>query len=169
MGLLCVFIHKTCQNYIGSFSSAEDILGTETLKDFFRFSHFKEEIMKRVAMFFMSLMAALVLIATPAYAVTIQTGMINLNSSGPAETTNGDTSTFTEVLFPTPFPEGSDVIVIPMVQTFNGADTPGVRIADVTTESFKFRMNELVRGGPRQALSDGPHTTETIGWIAIGE
>ncbi|NEO90413.1 MAG: hypothetical protein F6K56_09240 [Moorea sp. SIO3G5] len=113
-------------------------------------------------------MAALVLIATPAYAVTIQTGQINLNSPGPLETTNNDTSTFTEVFFPTPFPEGSDVIVIPMVQTFNGADTPGVRIADVTTEGFKFKMNELVRGGPRQALSDGGHTTETIGWIAVG-
>jgi len=122
--------------------------------------------MKRVAIFFMSLMAALVLIATPAHA-SIQAGIIKLNSPGPVVTGNNDTSTFKEVLFAQPFREGSDVIVIPMVQTFNGADSPGVRIADVTTKGFKFKMNELVRGGPRQALSDGKHTTETIGWMAV--
>ncbi|WP_293095949.1 hypothetical protein [Moorena sp. SIOASIH] len=123
--------------------------------------------MKRVAMFLMSLMAALVLIASPAHA-SIQAGIINLSSPCPVVTANKDTSRFKEVLFAEPFPEGSDVIVIPMVQTFNGADTPGVRITDVTTKGFKFRMNELVRGGPRQALSDGKHTKETIGWMAIG-
>lgn len=124
--------------------------------------------MKRIAMFFISCIAAVMLIATPAYAVTIQAGSINLSSPGPVVTGNGDTSMFTVVNFPTPFPEGSDVIVLPVVQTFNGADTPGIRIADVTTTGFKFRMNELVRGTPRQALSDGGHTTETIGWIAVG-
>ncbi|NEO73844.1 hypothetical protein [Moorena sp. SIO3H5] len=123
--------------------------------------------MKRVAIFLMSLMAALVLMATPAHA-SIQAGIIELCSPGPLVTKNKDTSTFKEVFFAEPFPEGSDVIVIPMVQTFNGADTPGVRIADVTTKGFKFKMNELVRGGPRQALSDGGHTKETIGWMAVG-
>ncbi len=122
--------------------------------------------MKRVAIFLMSLMAALVLVATPAHA-SIQAGIIELCSPGPVVTANNDTSTFKEVFFAEPFPEGSDVIVIPMVQTFNGPDTPGVRIADVTTKGFKFKMNELVRGGPRQALSDGKHTTETIGWMAV--
>ena len=123
--------------------------------------------MKRIAMFFISCIAAVMLVATPAYAVTIQAGSIRLSSPGPVVTTTS-TSTFTTVNFPTPFPEGSDVIVLPVVQTFNGPDTPGIRIADVTTTGFKFRMNELVRGGPRQALSDGQHTTETIGWIAVG-
>ncbi|NEP51812.1 MAG: hypothetical protein F6K65_24675 [Moorea sp. SIO3C2] len=111
-------------------------------------------------------MAALVLIATPAHA-SIQAGIIELCSPGPVETTNKDTSTFKEVFFAEKFPEGSNVIVIPMVQTFNGADTPGVRIADVTINGFKFKMNELVRGGPKQALSDGGHKKETIGWIAV--
>ena len=123
--------------------------------------------MKRVAMFLMSLMAALVLIATPAHASIIQAGIINLSSPCPVVTANKDTTRFKEVFFPEPFPEGSDVIVIPMVQTFNGADTPGVRITNVTTKGFQFRMNELLRGGPRQALSDGKHTKESIGWMAV--
>ena len=96
---------------------------------------------------------------------TIQNGSLQLNSPGSPVTTGGDTSSFTTVPFPTPFPDGSNVIVIPMVQTFNGQDTPGVRIADVTTTEFKIRMNELVGNG--QALSDGGHINETIGWVAF--
>lgn len=98
---------------------------------------------------------------------TFQAGKIDLNSPGPSVIQSGDTSTFTTVTFPTPFPSGSEVIVIPQVQTFNGRDTPGVRIADVSTTGFKFRMNELVvTQGGATALSDGNHTTETIGWAA---
>ena len=96
---------------------------------------------------------------------TIQTGSVQLSSPGSPVTTGGDTTNFETVIFPTPFPDNSNIIVIPMVQTFNGQDTPGVRIADVTTTGFKFRMNELVAGG--QALSDGGHITETIGWVAF--
>ncbi|MER5349155.1 hypothetical protein ABT093_02315 [Kitasatospora sp. NPDC002551] len=94
----------------------------------------------------------------------LQTGKLQLNSTHATETTGGDISTFTQVAFPTPFPENTNVIVVPFVQTFNGPDTPGLRIADVTTTGFKIRFNELV--GTGRALSDGPHTTETIGWIA---
>ncbi|GAA2986423.1 hypothetical protein [Kitasatospora sp. NPDC006786] len=94
----------------------------------------------------------------------IQTGKLQLNSTSATELTGGATSTFTQVTFPTPFPNDANVIVVPFVQTFNGPDTPGLRIADVTTTGFKIRINELVGSG--RALSDGPHTTETIGWIA---
>ncbi|GAA1392340.1 hypothetical protein GCM10009639_23740 [Kitasatospora putterlickiae] len=94
----------------------------------------------------------------------IQTGTLQLNSTQPTALSGGGTSTFTQVTFPTPFPAGSEVIVIPFVQTFNGPDTPGLRIADVTVTGFKIRINELVGRG--SALSDGPHTVETIGWIA---
>ncbi|MFD4659764.1 hypothetical protein ACFWP2_29525 [Kitasatospora sp. NPDC058444] len=94
----------------------------------------------------------------------IQTGKLQLNSTHPSELTGGATSTFTQVTFPTPFPDDTAVIVVPFVQTFNGPDTPGLRIADVTTAGFKIRFNELVGSG--RALSDGPHTSETIGWIA---
>ncbi|WP_443075103.1 hypothetical protein [Streptomyces sp. NBC_01435] len=94
----------------------------------------------------------------------IQTGQLQLSSSNPVATRSGDTSTFTQVAFPTAFPGGSTVIVVPFVQTFNGADTPGLRIADVTTAGFRIRINELYANG--KVTSDGTHTTETVGWIA---
>jgi hypothetical protein len=95
----------------------------------------------------------------------IQTGTLQLDSTNPSATDPTDTSTFTQVTFPTPFPDGADVIVVPFVQTFNGADTPGLRIVDVTTTGFKIRINEtVVMGGV--PLSDGTHNTETVGWIA---
>ncbi|MEV7283863.1 hypothetical protein AB0O01_04725 [Streptomyces sp. NPDC093252] len=94
----------------------------------------------------------------------LQTGQLQLGSTSPSATTGGNTATFTQVTFPSPFPANSEVVVIPFVQTFNGPDTPGLRIADVTTTGFKIRINELV--GVGRPLSDGPHTTETIGWIA---
>ena len=96
---------------------------------------------------------------------TIQNGSVQLRSPGPPVTTGGDTSNFETVTFPTPFPDNSNVIVFAQTQTFNGQDTPGIRIADVTTAGFKIRMNELVAAG--QALSDGGHITETIGWVAF--
>jgi hypothetical protein len=94
----------------------------------------------------------------------VQTGRLQLNSTRPTAVTGGDTSTFTQVIFPSPFPDNATVIVVPFVQTFNGPDTPGLRISDVTTTGFKIRMNELVSTG--KALSDGTHTFETVGWIA---
>jgi hypothetical protein len=93
-----------------------------------------------------------------------QTGKLDLSSNQPVETRGGNTSTFTQVTFPTPFPNGSNVIVLPQVQTFNGPETPGVRIHNVTTQGFLIRLNELnVNANVR---SDGPHVTETIGWLA---
>lgn len=100
--------------------------------------------------------------------ILFQSGSMKLKSTHPSETTSKDTSTFTSVTYPNAFVEGTEVVVIPMVQTFNGRDTPGVRIAEVTHTGFKIRMNELVvtkNGG--QALSDGNHNTEVIGWVAF--
>ncbi|MFP3991074.1 hypothetical protein U9R90_27110 [Streptomyces sp. E11-3] len=94
----------------------------------------------------------------------IQTGSLELDSRSDTELKGGNTSSFTQVTFPTPFPAGSKVNVIPMVQTFNGQETPGIRIAEVTPQGFLIRFNELVGGG--KALSDGRHITETVGWIA---
>ena len=101
---------------------------------------------------------------------TFQTGLINLGSTNPSELLSGNTSTFTQVNFPTPFPAGSKVIVVPMVQTFNGAHTPGLRIANVTNVGFMIRMNEVVcqqPGQPTQPLSDGSHVNESIGYVAF--
>ncbi|MFG2395452.1 hypothetical protein ACGFYF_42475 [Streptomyces lavendulae] len=94
----------------------------------------------------------------------IQTGVLDLDSTSPLEERSGNTSTFTRVTFPTPFPAGATVIVIPAVQTFNGSQTPGVRIANVTTDGFHIRFNEVY--ATAIAKSDGLHTTETVGWIA---
>jgi hypothetical protein len=99
----------------------------------------------------------------------IQTGSIQLDSDKPSATTPGDTSAFTQVNFPTPFPSGTNVVVVPMTQTFNGPQTPAIRIADVTPTGFKIKMNEVVvdKSGAHNALSDGIHAEETIGWIAF--
>jgi len=95
----------------------------------------------------------------------MQTGSFQLDSNSPSATQGGNLSTFASISFPAPFPEGSNVIVVPMVQTFNGCESPGVRIANVTTTGFQIRMNELVVYNTK-AISNGPHTTETIGWVA---
>lgn len=102
----------------------------------------------------------------------MQAGSVKIASPGDPVTNEKNTKSFTRVDFPTPFPQGTKVIVIPMVQTFNGVDSPGLRITDVDHKGFKIRMNELVgrspQGGPRQPLSAGGHIAELIGWIAIG-
>ncbi|MCY9785764.1 hypothetical protein KIK06_17900 [Nocardiopsis sp. EMB25] len=94
----------------------------------------------------------------------IQTGKIDLNSTDAVETTAGETATFTRVTFPTPFPEGAEVVVLPLTQTFNGPQTPGIRIHDVNREGFLIRLNEVFIDNNTQ--SDGKHNTETIGWLA---
>jgi hypothetical protein len=57
------------------------------------------------------------------------------------------------------------VIVLPWVQTFNGGQTPGVRIKNVTLEGFEICILEIVGGG---IVADGVHNDETMGWLAIG-
>ncbi|MFE0173163.1 hypothetical protein ACFWZ2_12650 [Streptomyces sp. NPDC059002] len=96
----------------------------------------------------------------------IQTGRLELSSQQPVETKSGNTSTFTQVDYPTPFPAGSTVIVQTTVQTFNGSDTPGIRLADVNETGFLIRINELYSTGNNGVQSDGTHTTETVGWTA---
>lgn len=102
--------------------------------------------------------------------VNLQTGVINLGSAKGVALAPNDTSTFTQVTFPKPFPDGSKVLVVPMTQTFHGPNTPGLRIAEVTNTGFKIRMNELVGdsdGKTHTALADGLHDPETIGWAAF--
>ncbi|RBQ20752.1 hypothetical protein DP939_06645 [Spongiactinospora rosea] len=94
----------------------------------------------------------------------IQTGVVELGSDDPVETASGNTSTFTRVTFPTPFPSGSQVIVLPFAQTFNGSDPPGIRLADVNEQGFLIRLNEVLVTG--SVKSNGVHAVETIGWLA---
>lgn len=51
--------------------------------------------------------------------------------------------------------------MLAQTQTFNGPETPGIRLADVNNEGFLIRFNEVnVNANVR---SDGLHTTETVG------
>ncbi|MFE6777945.1 hypothetical protein [Streptomyces sp. NPDC057702] len=94
----------------------------------------------------------------------IQTGKVTLSSNQPIETRGGETSTFTRVTFPTPFPDGAQVVVLTQTQTFNGPETPGIRLHDVNPRGFLIRFNEVnVNANVR---SDGRHASETVGWIA---
>lgn len=96
----------------------------------------------------------------------LRAGCLNLKGDPPSAMTYDDMkkrSTYVE--FNKPFQKGSRVIVTPMVQTFNGGDTPGVRITDADHKGFRIRINELV--GNATTLSDGWHKEETIGWIAV--
>ncbi|OII62621.1 hypothetical protein BJP40_27905 [Streptomyces sp. CC53] len=94
----------------------------------------------------------------------IQSGKVTLRSDHATETTGGRTSTFTRIDFPTPFPQGADVVVQTTVQTFNGPETPGVRLHHVDRTGFLIRMNELYSA--RTGASDGKHVDEVIGWTA---
>jgi hypothetical protein len=93
----------------------------------------------------------------------IQNGKLTLDSPNSTETVPGKTDTFTQVNFPAPFPAGSDVIVQVTVQTFNGPDTPGVRLHKVSNTGFLIRLNEILGGS---ISADGKHAAETIGWTA---
>jgi len=106
--------------------------------------------------------------------ISFQVGSFNHSNDGPSVSENGDTSAFTQVNFPSPFPAGSTPVIVPYVQTFNGCNTPGLRIADVTNTGFKVRLNELVvsnddtpSGAHSHATSDGFHHNEIIGYIAF--
>ncbi len=101
--------------------------------------------------------------------LSIRMGSIEYKENEPSATTPNDTKTFQRVEFSPPFSKGTSVVVVPMVQTFNGTDSPGLRLSDVDHQGFKFRINELVvnDGGTKTALSDGKHKPETIGWIAM--
>lgn len=78
------------------------------------------------------------------------------------------------VNFPVPF--SSTPTVFAQVQTFSGPDTPGIRIQNVTANSFDVRMDELQANGATSSkqgslgrfLSDGVHPNpETLGWMAM--
>lgn len=100
----------------------------------------------------------------------IQSGIFTINAQAPVETTSGDTSRFFRIQFCEPFQLQPDdkVIVIPFVQTFNGSQTPGLRIHNVDANGFDVRINEIVArtASGNNIRSDGQHVDEVIGYIA---
>ena len=77
--------------------------------------------------------------------------------------------TWHQVEFDRPFHPSARVIVLPAVQTYTGAEPPGLRIRNVTNTGFEIRMDEIdfaVPGG--RISSDGRHLDEVLGWVAYG-
>jgi len=72
-------------------------------------------------------------------------------------------NTWHKVDFTPPFPANTNVVVIPMTQTYNGWEIPGLRLQNVNTDGFQIRFDEL---RSTAANSDGEHGDETVGWVA---
>ncbi|HLO84794.1 MAG TPA: hypothetical protein VK203_07245 [Nostocaceae cyanobacterium] len=75
-------------------------------------------------------------------------------------------NTWHHITFDVPFAEDKKVVIVPMVQTYNGFETPGLRIQNVSRLGFDIRMDEVI--GTGNNLSDGIHVPEVVGWIAYG-
>lgn len=81
----------------------------------------------------------------------------------PALKADRKANTWHTVKFDPPFPGDTQVAVIPMTQTYNGHETPGLRIRHVTPEGFEIRFDEIVARG---RSADGAHLDEAVAWIA---
>lgn len=80
------------------------------------------------------------------------------------------------VKFTTPFNEKTVPNVFAQIQTRNGADTPGLRLQNVTNEGFEVRMDEVIasnatsseKGALGRIESDNQHpNAETLAWMAV--
>jgi hypothetical protein len=72
------------------------------------------------------------------------------------------------VEFDPPFHPSLTVVVIPMTQTYLGSGTPGLRIRNVSQDSFEIRFDEaVVHRGDHDYSADGRHADrEVVGWVA---
>jgi len=75
-------------------------------------------------------------------------------------------NTWHHITFDVPFAEDKKVVIMPMVQTYNGFETPSLRIQNVNRLGFDIRIDEII--GTQNNLSDGIHVPEVVGWIAYG-
>ena len=81
----------------------------------------------------------------------------------PALKADRRSDTWHSVRFDPPFPQNTQVAVMPMTQTYNEKETPGLRIRNVTPEGFEIRFDEVIAGG---RSADGMHLDETVAWVA---
>lgn len=91
--------------------------------------------------------------------------------SGTFQHTQAAAGTFTRVTFDTPFPVRTQVVVHAMLQTYEGRDTPDVRVQNVSETGFEVMLNEVMftDAATQQFMrADGVHARETMGWIAVG-
>ena len=75
-------------------------------------------------------------------------------------------NTWHKIRFNPPFPDNNQVVVIPMTQTYQGSDTPGLRVRNVNYEGFEIRFDEVITSIGNN--SDGNHANEQVGWLAYG-
>jgi len=76
-------------------------------------------------------------------------------------TSNAVTHQWHTVKFDVPF--DATPIVLTSIETFDGPDTAGTRLKDVTRDGFTVKVEE-----EQSADSETNHTTEVIGYLAIG-
>lgn len=76
------------------------------------------------------------------------------------------------------FLRGKYLRLFAQIQTYNGADTPDVRVRNISNTSFEVTMNELVATNVTSefagritqlgsVVADGKHASETLGWMAL--
>ncbi|GAB5522897.1 MAG: hypothetical protein Roseis2KO_07690 [Roseivirga sp.] len=78
------------------------------------------------------------------------------------------------VTFDPAFPDGQVPQVFAQIQTYNGSNTPSLRLRKITNESFQVTMTEIVGspctsetlGNLGRVESDGLHEDETLAWMA---
>ncbi len=80
------------------------------------------------------------------------------------------------VNFTPAFEAGVTPLVFAQIQTRNGADTPGLRLQNITNTSFEVRMDEIItHNATSSTLGElgtlegaGAHpNAETLAWMAI--
>jgi hypothetical protein len=91
--------------------------------------------------------------------IEFQTGSISFNGSGASGVSEGDTLAFTRVNFPYPFPKGTDVVVIPMVQVEYDLQTPGITIDEIDNEGFKVSVGEKKGSFGWMAFTESPSSS----------
>lgn len=67
--------------------------------------------------------------------------------------------TWHSVQFQPPFTT-EPVVVIAQTDTYNGSDTPNLRIQNVTVDGFDIRIDEV------PGVHDGAHVDEVVAWVA---
>jgi hypothetical protein len=82
-------------------------------------------------------------------------------SAGTISTNRLSSQGFRTVTFEDPFADAPAVLT--QVQTNNGLDWVITRTDAITGGSFKLTMQE------EEALNDGGHLRESVGWLAVGE
>jgi len=95
--------------------------------------------------------------------IEIRSGVISVTAGRKA-------GSWDAVRFNPPFASGATVAVVAKTQTYNGIETPNLRIRNVTIQGFELRFDEvyyLDATTGQVSSADGVHSAEDVGWIAM--